>query len=273
MKKAPLILLASGLLLTASAFAHVGITNNTLPISAAGQASFTVANTSSEIVFTVGHGCNAEAVPTPPGNLDTTKIQITVPAAIVAATGAAAVRPSHQGAFGNVARQTLADGAIQFTWTKQAAPTPQDDQFYKVSIRLKTPAVASPEDKSIKKYQFLTTQVCAVAGAADYVLDWGTAHSPTLLAFPEKRKGFNAYTLDASTLSDFAVSGANTKAAKLKSYFGDAAILWVGKRAYSPNAYTAAKIDALAAKDLTYSNLGSETGVPLSPEDTLWVKY
>lgn len=273
MKKSALALLVASLTAAGSAFAHVGIANNTLPTTFAGQSGYTVANTTSEIVFIVGHGCNAEAVPTPPANLDTTKIQITVPAAIVTATGAASVRPSNQGEFGNVKRETLPDGSIKFTWSKVAAPTADDDQFYKVSIRLKTPAVASASDVAIKKYQFLATQVCAVPNASDYVLDWGSANSPTLLSFPDKRKGFNKYTLDASTLSDFAVSGSGTKAAKLKSYFGDAAILWVGKRAYSPNANTVAKIDALATKDLTYSNLGTETGVSLAVDETIWVKY
>lgn len=273
MKKISRALLVSGLALASSAFAHVGVMNNSLPSSAAGQAAFTVANTTSEIVFVVGHGCNAEAVPTPPANLDTTKIQITVPAAIVAATGAASVRPSNQGEFGNVVRETLSDGAIKFTWSKVAAPTADDDQFYKVSIRLKTPANTSATDIAIKKYQFLATQVCAVPNAADYVLDWGVANSPTLLSFPEKRKGFNKYSLDASTLSDFTVAGSGTKAAKLKSYFGDAVIVWAGKRAYSPNANTAAKIDALAQQDFTYSNLATETGVSLAVDQVMWVKY
>jgi hypothetical protein len=256
----------------ANSFAHVGLANNTLPISAAGQAAFTVANTSSEIVFIVAHGCNGEAEPKPPANLDTTKIDITVPAAVVAATGAASVRPSNQGEFGNVTRKLNDDGSIRFTWTKVAAPTADDDQLYKVSIRLKTPAPASASDIAIKKYQFLATQTCAIKDGEDYVLNWG-AESPSLLVFPEKRKGFNKYTLDATTLGDFTLTGSNTKAAKLKSYFGDAAIVWVGKRAYSANAITSEKIDQLAKKDLTYSNLGTETGVSLSTDETIWVRY
>ncbi|MFO1368450.1 MAG: hypothetical protein U1F46_05590 [Marinagarivorans sp.] len=272
MKISALALCISALAYASTSLAHVGLANNTLPISAAGQAAFAVANTSSEIVFIVGHGCNAEAEPKPPANLDTTKIDITVPAAIVTATGAASVRPSHQGEFGNVTRKVNEDGSIRFTWTKVAAPTADDDQLYKVSIRLKTPAAASASDYAIKKYQFLATQTCAVPGAGDYVLNWGV-DSPSLLVFPEKRKGFNKFTLDATTLGDFAVTGTNTKAAKLKSYFGDAAIVWVGKRAYSANAITSEKIDQLAKKDLTYSNLATETGVSLSADETIWVRY
>ncbi len=272
MKISALALCILALGYAANSFAHVGLANNTLPISAAGQAAFTVANTSSEIVFIVAHGCNGEAEPKPPANLDTTKIDITVPAAVVAATGAASVRPSNQGEFGNVTRTLNNDGSIRFTWTKVAAPTADDDQLYKVSIRLKAPAQTSATDYAIKKYQFLATQTCAIKDGEDYVLNWG-AESPSLLVFPEKRKGFNKYTLDATTLSDFTVTGSNTKAAKLKSYFGDAAIVWVGKRAYSANAITSDKIDQLAKKDLTYSNLGTETGVSLSTDETIWVRY
>lgn len=272
MKISALALCILALGYAANSFAHVGLANNTLPISAAGQAAFTVANTSSEIVFIVAHGCNGEAEPKPPANLDTTKIDITVPAAVVAATGAASVRPSNQGEFGNVTRKLNDDGSIRFTWTKVAAPTADDDQLYKVSIRLKTPAPASASDFAIKKYQFLATQTCAIKDGEDYVLNWG-AESPSLLVFPEKRKGFNKYTLDATTLGDFTLTGSNTKAAKLKSYFGDAAIVWVGKRAYSANAITSEKIDQLAKKDLTYSNLGTETGVSLSTDETIWVRY
>ncbi len=273
MKKTAFALLISSMACATTTMAHVGVANNTLPIAAAGQSAYTVANSTSEIVFIVPHGCNAEAEPTPPGNLDTTKIQITVPAAVVTATGAASLRPSHQGEFGNVAREALEDGSIRFTWTKVAEQAAADDQLYKVSIRLKTPAVTSSTDVAIKKYSFLTTQICAVPNAQEYVLDWGSANSPTLLSFPDKRKGFNKYTLDSSTLGDFTLSGSGTKAARLKSYFGDAAIVWVGKRAYSANSNTVTKIDALAATDLTYSNLGTETGVSLTTEDTIWVKY
>lgn len=273
MKFSALALCISALAYAGSSFAHVGVANNTLPISAAGQAAFTVANTTSEIVFIVAHGCNGEAEPKPPANLDTTKIDITVPAAIVTATKEESVRPSNQGEFGNVTRKRNEDGSLTFTWTKVAAPTADDDQLYKVSIRLKTPAPASATDIAIKKYQFLATQTCKIKDGEDFVLNWGV-DSPSLLVFPEKRKGFNKYTLDATTLGDFAATATNnTKAAKLKSYFGDAAIVWVGKRAYSANAITSEKIDQLTKKDLTYSDLGKETGVSLTADETIWVKY
>lgn len=281
MNKSAYALLLSGLLGAGNAVAHVGTANLTLPISANGQATFAIAGGTSEIQFIVGHGCNpGETVPAPPaglpapGGLDTTKIEITVPAAIVTATVATSVRPSHAGEFGLVTRTTNLNGSLTFLWTRNTAVAVADDQLYKVSIRLKTPAPSSATDFAIKKYQFLAKQTCTHTPAGgvptDYVMDWGTLNSPTILAFPEKRKGFNKYTLDASAVADF---GAAPIAAKLKSYFGDAAIVWVGKKGYSPNPNRSAKIDTLVTADKTYSNLGTDTGTTLTVTDTIWVKY
>lgn len=268
MKKTAYALLVSSLLGTGGAMAHVGTANVTLPSSVAGQATTAIANATSEIQFIIGHGCTTyETTPVPSTNMDTTKVEITVPAEIVTATGAASVRPSHSGEFGLVTRTTLADGSIKFTWTKNTAVSADDDQFYKVSIRLKTPAPASATDYAIKKYQFPAVQYCGADYS--YVMDWKTS-SPTILAFPEKRKGFNKYTLDSSTAGDFSTAPI---AARLKSYFGDAAIVWIGKKAYSANPNTAAKIDAMATSDKTYSNLGTDAGSTLTTSDTIWVKY
>lgn len=264
MKKLTCAVLVSSLLGAGSAMAHVGIFNNTLPLSASGQTTFAIAGGTSDIQFMVPHGCNAEASPPVDPAEDTTKIDITVPAAIVTATGAASVRPSNAGEFGDVSRITNGDGSITFTWNKVAGAAAADDQLYKVSIRMKMPAVASADDFAIKKYQFPAVQTCASG-----VLDWG-ASSPTIIAFPDKRKGFNKYTLDSTTVGDFSAAPI---AAKLKAYFGDAAIVWVGKKAYSANANTSDKIDALVTEDLTYSNLGTDTGSTLTESDTIWVKY
>lgn len=252
--------------------AHVGIFNNTLPISASGQTTFAIANGTSDVQFLVPHGCNDEATPAVDPAMDTTRIDITVPAAIVTATGAGSVRPGNSGEFGDVSRASNVDGSITFTWNKVAGAAAADDQLYKVSIRMKMPAVASADDFAIKKYQFSAVQTCN-NGGSDVVLDWDTISptaSPSIIVFPDKRKGFNKYTLDASTEADFATAPI---AAKLKAYFGDAAIVWVGKKIYSPNANTSEKIDALVTEDLTYSNLGSDTGTTLDASDTIWVKY
>lgn len=266
--------------LSAQASAHVGVSNLTTPISVAGQAAFGVAGSSSEILLNIPHGCtSAESQPAFSGaNLDTSKIEVTVPAAIVAATQAS-LRPAMDGLFGTV-QVGAADtnGNVKLTWTRklsasgEANATSSDNQLYKISLRLKFPAVASATDFAIKKYQFLTVQTCKSNGV-DYVMDWGSANSPSVIVFPDRRKGFNKYTLDASTVADFTTTGTNTLAAKLKSYFGDAAIVWVSKAGYSANANTAAKITALAAKDTAYSELGAKPGGVILASDTLWVKY
>jgi hypothetical protein len=234
---------ATAVIASGNASAHVGLSNVTMPISAAGQGTFALANTTNEILFNVPHGCTAaESVPTMTGaNLDTTKIEITVPAAIVAATTAASLRPAMDGLFGAVTVGAVeTDGSVKLTWARKSAAvgeanyTASDNQLYKISVRLKLPNVASATDVAIKKYQFLTVQTCS-SGGTDYTLTWGTANSPTLLVFPDKRKGFNKFTLDATTTAtDFAATtGTATLAAKLKSYFGDAAIVWVSKQGYS----------------------------------------
>jgi hypothetical protein len=274
------LLVAVCALSACTAFAHIGLSNLTMPIAAGGQSTFAIANTTNEISFNVPHGCAAaQSVPTFRGNnLDTYKIEVTVPAAIVKATTPQSLRPALKGEFGAVTVGAVdASGNVKFTWTKKSIATDGqnysalDNQLYKVSLRLKVPAVSSASDVSIKKYQFLTVQTCKDAAGQDVVMDWGSANSPKLVVFPEKRKGFNKFTLDATAASDF--TGALTLSSPLKSYFGDSTIVWIGKAGYSANATTAANITSLIAKDSTYSDLGAKAGATVSTTDTFWVKY
>jgi hypothetical protein len=270
------------LLAGASAQAHIALTNASLPVSAAGQSSYAVANTTNELVFNVPHGCtSSESTPAFTGaNLDTKSFEVTIPAAVVTATTLASLRPAMDGLFGTVGVSSQSDGSAKLVWTRKLTGTGEqnattdDNQLYKFSVRLKVPAVASSTDVSIRKFQFLAVQRCVNNGTT-YTMDWGTANSPTLLVFPDKRKGFNKYTLDATTTAaDFtAASGTATLAAKLKSYFGDAAIVWVGKQGYSANPNTTTKINNLVAKDSSYSELGAKAGASIAPTETLWVKY
>lgn len=267
------------------ASAHVGTTNSTTPSTTPGQATYLIGNTTSELNFIVGHGCNAEASPpVTTGALDTYKVSITVPAEIVTATGT--VRPLYSGAFGLglVTDHPSITGAKVITWTKQANAEGRaiDDQYYKLTLRLKAPATTA-----IKAYQFDAVQTCKatatvpggnVTAGSDVVLDWTKItgqpnQSPTVFVFPDKRKGFNSLKIDASVEANFTAAATATLASVLKSHFGDAEILWLGKAGYSSNSVTAAKIDALAAKDASYSNLGSKLGGAIKATDTLWVKY
>jgi periplasmic copper chaperone A len=275
---APVLL--AGALASPGAQAHVLLSNLTTPITAGGQSAFAIAGSPNEIAFNITHGCApAESQPVFSGaNLDTTKIEVTVPAAVVAATGTS-LRPTASGLFGPAAVGAVdSAGNVKMTWTRKSANvgepnyTASDNQLYKVGILLRAPAAASAGDTAIKKHQFLVVQTCR-NGASDVVMDWGPANSPSLLVFPDRRQGFNKYTLDASTAADFATTGNGTLAARLKAYFGDAAIVWVGKSGYSANPNTSAKIQALAAKDASYSDLGAKAGASIAATDTLWVKY
>jgi hypothetical protein len=277
-----LVALAAASFASQIAFAHIGVVNETTPISASGQSAFAVANSTNVIQFLIPHGCtSAESTPAFTGaNLDTYRVEITIPAAIVTATTVASLRPSMEGVFGTVtigAPDTA--GNVKLTWTRKLATAPtdanytaSDNQLYKVSVRLRVPNLTSTTDTTIRKYQFPSVQYCR-AGSTEYAMDWGTANSPTLLVFPEKRAGFNKYTLHSTTVGDFTTTGTGTLAARLRSYFGDAAILWVGKAGYSANANTAEKIQTLIAKDATYSNLGTAAGRSLTTTDTIWVRY
>ncbi len=260
--------------------AHVGTSNLTTPSATPGQATYLIGNVTSELVFNVGHGCNAEAVPPVTPGLDTYKVSITVPAEIVTATGT--VRPTFSGAFGNATLVTNANGSVTATWVKSATARTADDHYYKVALRLKAPTTTT-----IKAYQFDAVQYCkatattpggTVTEGSDVVLDWTKIpnqanQSPSVYVFPDKRKGFNSFKLDASVTAAFTAAATGTLASTLKSHFGDAEILWVGKAGYSSNVSTAAKIDALAAKDSSYSNLGTKVGGAISATDTIWVKY
>lgn len=278
-------LAVSAALVAASvAQAHVGTSNLTTPSVTPGQATFLIGNVTSELTFNVGHGCNAEASPPiTTGALDTYKVKITIPAEIVTATGT--VRPTYFGAYGfaTIADNPSTTGAKDITWTKAANADPRavDDHFYKLPVRLKAPSTTT-----IKLYTFNATQYCkatetvpgGVAAGTEVTLDWtaiaGQANqSPTVMVFPDKRKGWNQFKLDASAVGVFTATSTGTLASVLKSHFGDAEIVWVGKKGYSANAETAKKIDALIAKDSSYSRLDTATGAALTATDTIWVKY
>lgn len=274
---------AAALAAVGAAQAHVGTSNLTTPSIAGGQATYLLGNVTSELVFNVPHGCNAEAVPPiTTGALDTYKVKVTIPAEIVAST---APRVTYSGAFGyGVITDGTVTGTKDITWTKAAGSraTALDDQLYKLPVRLRAPATTT-----IKLYQFNAAQTCiatatvpggGVAAGAEVVLDWAgsgfaTNQSPTVMVFPDKRKGWNQFKLDASATGVFTATSTGTLAAALKSHFGDAEIVWVGKKGYSANPETVKKIDALIAKDSTYSRLDTAAGAALTATDTIWVKY
>lgn len=263
---ASLVTLTSGALLGATAHAHMGIINLTTGIRAGGQSQFAIAGTTNELQFNVPHGCNSSHVPSLQAGaaLDTYKFTITVPSALVNST----LRATPIAQFGVPERVPNGDGSVTFVYTKTPDPNQADNLVYKPVLRIALPAATGT---ALTKYQFPSVQYC-MNGNEPVAMDWGATDSPRLLVFPVKRTGFNQYTLDAQTAPDFAPAGTATIESRLKSYFGDAAVIWVEKSGYSPNAETQKKITALIAKDSSYSNLASP-GRNLSTADTLWVRY
>jgi uncharacterized protein YcnI len=244
------------------ASAHVGIVN--------AQTSYAREGAGYELVLAVPHGCTAaESGASPAGNAnnsDTVKVTITTPATF---TG---VRPIVEATWGKPDRVNNADGTVTLTWTKQASlnqpayvaatDANNDNQSYRIGIRgswqapaAATATAAAKAGTAFTQQQFLVVQTCN----DDRVLNWGTLNSPKVNVLATRTPGWNTYTL-----------GADIAGAALGIFFGDAQIVWNGKAGYSANADTLGKIQALKAKDATYSEL-SATG--LKAGDVVKVKY
>jgi hypothetical protein len=263
-KTAAVMALATAATLIAPlAQAHMGIVNLTTGIRVGGQSQFAIAGTTNELQFSVPHGCNTSHGFS--GNFDTFKFTVTVPAPLVSS----ALRATPIPQFGVPARVTNGDGSVTFTWEKSKSDiSPLDNLLYRPVLRVAVPAASG---NSITKYQFLSVQYC-MDGGQEKAMDWGATDSPRLIVFPVKRAGFNSYTLDSQTVGDFTVTGTNTIESRLKSYFGDAAVIWVGKDGYSPNVETQKKIGDLIGKDPSYGTL-PRPGRSLATTDTIWVRY
>lgn len=276
MKRTPMtpLRLAVGLALPLAAGvagAHIGIVNTQLPYAREG---------SYELVLTIPHGC-----PTPGGSVeaDTYKFQVTTPPAF---TGPRAII---DGVFGVPARTANADGSTTFTWTKIGngssnafdAPGLADNQSYRVGIRGSFRAsTASAEGTRFTAQRFNAKQFCKNPASPsdpgqDLSVDWSnygspaTNESPNVRVLPTRAPGWNSYALPAGVAATLTTPAAVSNF--VKAFFADAQIVWVGKAAYSPNAGTTAKIQALVAKDTSYSELVNKAS--LSSTDVIWVKY
>ena len=215
-------------------------------LSSAAQAHISIAsgpafaNTSQEVTFGVGHGCEGA---------DTVRVQVEIP------TGVASVRPETSD-FGQVDVETDAAGAVvAVTWTKaKASVLDADTQYYKLMLRLKAP------DQPFTRVYFPTHQTCRAADGTETVVDWvGIDESadstvepaPALNILPARFPGWNKYTL-GSAVDD------------LKGFFGDAQIVWAGSKAYSINPAT---VDLIAATQ------GVSALTSLAAGEEIWVKY
>lgn len=212
--------------------AHIGI---------AGPA---VANSTQELTFEVGHGCE---------NADTVKLVIDIPAAV---TTVRAV-PSD---FGKVTvSRDATNKVVSVTWEKPAGAEPLqfDDNFYKFGLRVKVP------NTPFAPLYFPAHQTCRKAdGSLLPVVDWvgqtqtdghgsGVNPAPVVAIMPPRTPGWNKYTVPAAVTD-------------LSQIFGDAEIVWKGTAAYSANAATVEQIKATpGVTELTALGAGDE----------IWVKY
>lgn len=215
-------------LASAIAEAHVSITS--------GPA---FANTSQEVAFGVGHGCE---------QADTYRVQVEIPA------GVSSIRPETSD-FGQVDVETDAAGAVvSVTWTKaDSSVLKADSQYYKLLLRLKAP------DQPFTTVYFPTRQTCRSADGTEKVVDWvgldesdsSVEPAPALRVVPARFPGWNKFTA-ATSVDD------------LKDFFGDAEIVWVGSKAYSINPTTT---ELIAATD------GVSPLTSIAAGESIWVKY
>jgi uncharacterized protein YcnI len=192
------------------------------------------AGTSQVITFQVGHGCSGA---------DTMKVVLDIPSEI------STVRAlnSDLGAA-TVQKDTGTRLVTSVTWQKDVSQViAADDNFYAVSIRIKVP------NAPFSTLHFVAHQTCHAADGTETTVDWdGTAEeAPEVLVLPARQAGWNKYTVPAA-VSD------------LSAFFSDAAIVWKGTAAWSPNANTVAQI--AATKGVTALS-------SLSANDEVWVKY
>ena len=187
------------------------------------------------ITFNVGHGCEGA---------DTVSIEVMIPPEVTSVRGAANF-------FGYADVKTDETGAVtSVVWTKSDVRA-QDDQFYQLQLRIKVPNLP------FQTLYFPTIQHCRAEDGTEKTNEWiGTPTveaeepAPALKIVPGHSPGWNKLTA-AEAVSDL-------------SYFTDAQIVWVGDKAYSANATTAAMIEA--EEDVS-------TLTEIAKDAEIWVKY
>jgi uncharacterized protein YcnI len=216
-------------LISTTAQAHVSI--------ASGPA---FANTSQEVAFGVGHGCD---------NADTVRVKIEIP------PGVTSVRPETSD-FGQVDVETDAGGTIVAVIFSKAdsAVLDADTQYYKLLIRLKAP------DRPFTKVYFPAHQTCRASDGTETVVDWvgideaaesPVEPAPTLYVLPTRYLGWNKFTV-------------GTAVDDLKGFFGDAQVVWSGNKAFSVNP---------ATTELIAGTSGVSALTALADGEQIWVKY
>lgn len=155
----------------------------------------------------IPHGCeNLEGTA-----YDTIKVEIELPAGITS------VRPANA-SFGEASvEKDENDNVTKLIWTKSTEAAANDDFLYQVSFKGVLPATA------LTTLVFPTTQTCA----GDTIQEWEGVDAPKLLVLPARKAGWNKYTAQSDISLD-----------TVKSFFGDALIVWSGDKAWSSNTVT-----------------------------------
>ena len=199
------------------------------------------ADTSQEITFGVGHGCEGA---------DTLGVRIQIPA------GVTSVRAMPSDFAKPTFEKDTAGVITAVSWQRAPADLLEADTgYYKLVLRLRVP------NQPFTTVHFPARQTCRGADGGLITVDWiattespdggGPEPAPALNIVPARRAGWNKYTVPAA-ISDLSV------------FFGDALIVWKGSAAYSANPTTA---------DLIGTTAGVTKLTSLAANDEIWVKY
>jgi uncharacterized protein YcnI len=206
------------------------------------------ANTTQEVTFGVGHGCEGS---------DTFSIQIDIPEGV---TSVRAVPTS----FGAVSVQKNTAGVVtSVTFTKTEPVLATDDNYYKLSLRIKVPnapftTVYFPTHQTCKKPDGTVLPVVDWVGTSDnqgHASDAGAAPepAPALVVLPARVPGWNKVSVPVAVSAE-----------ALAKLFADAQIVWKGSAAFSANPATLDQIKASS---------GVTVLAALAAGDEIWVKY
>lgn len=208
-----------------------------------------VADSTSEIVFSVGHGCSG---------LDTLSLKINIPDSVTAVRAG----PSNLGPAKFERNAALAVTAV--TFAKDASEViASDDNLYKVVLRIKVPntpfaALYFPMQQTCQKPDGTGTTVTnwvATSPSPAATGDAGSASDPAavLMIVPAWKSGWNKFKVPVAIA-----------AADLATYFGAAQVVWKGQAAYSANSSTVEQIK---------STPGVTELTAIAAGDEVWVKY
>jgi uncharacterized protein YcnI len=199
------------------------------------------ADTSQEIVFGVGHGCEGA---------DTSGVRVEIPAEVTSVR----VMPN---VFGRATiEKDAADLIRAVLWQKDPADVLDSDfGYYKMSLRIRVP------NQPFTTLLFPSRQTCTAADGTISTVDWiaatespdggGPEPAPALQILPARVSGWNKFTVPVAI-------------ADLGTFFEDALIVWKGSAAYSANPTTS---------ELITGTPGVTALTSLNANDEIWVKY